>query len=141
MTIRYLEVKASSMNTGALSLIKSIEAQGIKKGQLLWIDAHSYGKQEFFLAAYWNDRLNCSEPPAKITYKGFEVTYDKCTDSYGEVSKTVSKIAPENLISITSTECWLADRSRSFLLLHLTQVSISLFLYLNCLNDDNEYSS
>ena len=102
MTIRYVEARGSYWNTCAIAMHEKLKEVGVKKHQLLWIDAHNWEPgQEAILSAFWDDNIK-SDEPLKLDWEEQNASYGWDTH-YKNAAKTVSKLRPENVISMTGS--------------------------------------
>ena len=63
MKIRKISVSGQTWEQGADRLVSKIMRAGVRKGQILWIDAHSTGSNLSggTIVVYWDDRFETTE--------------------------------------------------------------------------------
>ena len=100
MTIRYIEsTKSDGWEAAAKALINKLKDAGVKKGQLVYINAHGGST----VTAYYDDSIK-SEEPLDIAYD-FQWKYNNTPfeELYKRAADYASSIRPENLISMTGS--------------------------------------
>ncbi|XP_066921165.1 uncharacterized protein [Clytia hemisphaerica] len=102
MTIRYVEVRSDHWSDAPSAIIDKLKNLGVKKGQIVWIDAHcAHIHDQAIISAYWDDHI-ASEDPLDIRF--YLQNYDESWASeYENAVDFASKIQPQNLISITGS--------------------------------------
>jgi len=120
MTIRYVEHRTHSWNGCADGIISKLQEKGVKKGQLLWIDAHNNGPDsEAIMSAFWDDAVKGEETPLSISYH-VKNDHDNWYEFYENASQFLATLPPENVISVT-TSCNYGGRAIMFVFYHECQ--------------------
>merc|ERR1719334_1250586 len=103
MTIRYVEVRRWAWADAADELIRKLKEEGVKEGQILYIDAHinDRGGSYPIFSAYWDDAIDGRgslyiDYYAQNTNKPWERFYKDAADF-------VAWKRPEDIISITGS--------------------------------------
>merc|ERR1719277_1589855 len=103
MTIRWVEQRTHSWNGCADAIIAQLQAREVKKGQLLWINAHNNGPQgQAIMSAFWDDSLKGDEGALSIEYH-VKNDNDSWYEFYESSSQYLAILRPENVISVTSS--------------------------------------
>jgi len=103
MTIRFVECRAYEWNSCADAIISKLKEKGVKKGQLLWIDAHNNGPQnEAIMSAFWDDAVKGENSPLDISFH-VKNSCDSWYEFYEDASQVLATLPPENVISVTAS--------------------------------------
>lgn len=104
MTIQLIQSYAHTWAGAADYLIGQIAAKGVKKGQILWIDAQCGGGtiSYCYLVAYWDDGFKTSEGVGTIKYN-LQNTVSSWESFYKNAADLVKFLQPKNVISITGS--------------------------------------
>ncbi|XP_063681649.1 uncharacterized protein LOC134816642 [Bolinopsis microptera] len=104
MTIITLLVVHSSWEGAATDLTSQLWNEGVKKGSILWIDAHCQGGviSSCHLTAYYDDRFETTEEQTYIKYKLINDSFSWET-FYNQADQFVSMLEPRDVISITAS--------------------------------------
>ncbi|XP_063688756.1 uncharacterized protein LOC134821876 [Bolinopsis microptera] len=104
MTIITLLVKSYTWEGAATDLTSTLWDRGVKKGSILWIDAHCEGEINSLchLTAYWDDRFETTEEKTHIKYKLINNSFS-WENFYNQADQFVSMLEPRDVISITAS--------------------------------------
>lgn len=103
MTIRNVEVRsARSWDDAAIAIIEKLKTAGVKKRQLLWIDAHNNEPDgDAIMSAFWDDKI-AGDGPLEIAFHAQNAKYS-WDEFYKQAANKVSTLHPESVISMTGS--------------------------------------
>ena len=100
--IKFTESRAGGWDSAANAIIGSLVASGVKRGQLLYIDAHNNGEGEnAIFSAFWNPNL-ADQGPLSVGYKKFNAKYG-WQKFYENIIMEANQLKRKDFISITGS--------------------------------------
>lgn len=97
-TVSWVESRAGSWNGAANGVISKLEAAGVQRGQVIWIDAHNNGPDGDAIFSAFYDKSLPGYGPASITYASQNDDY-----SWATFYNNAASQATVDVISITSS--------------------------------------
>ena len=102
MMIRYMETRGGTWRAGAIAICDKLKAAGVKKRQIVWIDAHNNDNDgAAIFSAFWDDNIK-SDEPLEIAFEEQNENYP-WNQFYRNAAYKISTLRPESIISMTGS--------------------------------------